>query len=405
MLECNQTHRAQLDPQSTRRWPTACTRSRPSRAEFNVDDRKPRPPKIHERKKKDHRDMFGCTAHSTAPPTQSAMDDHSLSMRKRKHIAADSGIDTDSQYHHDSSRDIPAYHRRCANADCLCGAPHIYRGSATHETLRRLRSVTPVDCDAPLMDARPHASTHANLVALLRWARAVLYEDDVPDDAVGPREGTNARRDHDYTIMRAASRAFAASAAEWRSIGATPGRVRDATPDNEIVARALWTVERLEAGMSSTTAPVHSAAQVRLEAVAAIRRLSLCHSEAVVTACTDAAPWCRAVAVVGTAYRSAMRRRLVRIYVAYAPVAAKVDQMRDVGDEAPYGDIPTPRSARAWFAAHGSDSATTVAHDDLDNAAHHIRGCAKPCKRVRLTPPVSACASSGDHKSMRPAAP
>ncbi|AVK77571.1 hypothetical protein pmac_cds_883 [Pandoravirus macleodensis] len=347
--------------------------------------------------------MSDCTASSTVPLAQSTTGDHPLSVRKRKRIIVGSDIDPKSQYRHHGRHEMSACHRRCANADCLCDAPHISTGSATHETLERLRSAASIDRNAPLVDARPHASTHANLVALLRWARAVLYEDDVPDDAVGPRQGTDAQRDRDYIMMRAASRAFAASDVEWRSIGAAPGRVRDATPGNEIVARALWTVERLEAGMTSTAA-VHSAAQVRLEAVASVRRLSPCRAEADVTTCTDGAPWCRAVAIVGTAYRSAMRRRLVRIYVAYAPVAAEVDRMRDMGDEAPDGDIPTPRSVRAWLATRGNDSSTTLANDDRGSAARHNREHAGPCKRIRLAPPVSVCTSSDSFESARPVA-
>nr|UDO46946.1 hypothetical protein [Pandoravirus massiliensis] len=335
------------------------------------------------------------TAPATASVQQSAAGDRALRVRKRKCFVL---IDTsDTGLEHNHHRDGCGQYRgqRRMIADCPCGGPEFYDRSATHDTLRRLRSIAPVDPDAPLEDARPHASAHTNLVALLRWVRAVLYEDDVPDDAIGPREGTDAERDRSYKTMRAASRAFAASAAEWRSIGAAPGRVRDATHGNEIVARALLALERLEAGMCAVAADTHSAACARLEAVAAVRRLSLCYTEAAADAdsCTDSAPWCRAVAVVGTAYRSAMRRRLVRIYVAYAPTAVQVDHLRDMGDQAPDGDIPTPRSAKAWFAARGRDVPAAFGIGGSSDGHEGVVSCGAPAhahssKRVRLAPPV-----------------
>lgn len=341
------------------------------------------------------------SAHHTAPLlTQGTAKDYTASTRKRKHSIDNDGADASQQQRRPDACEMPERRLRCASNSRLCVASKRSTPSATHETLQRLRTtLSPVDPDAPLADARPHASAHANLVALLRWARAVLYEDDVTDDAIGPREGTDDERDRDYIAMRAAGRAFAAGADEWRSIGAAPGRVRDGTQGNEIVARALWTVERLEAGMT-TAAGAHSAAYARLEAVAAIRRLSSCRAEMDAALCADSSAWCRAVAAVGIAYRSAMRRRLVRIYVAYAPVAAQVDHMRDMGDEAPDGDIPTPRSVRAWSAAHENNAPAMAANDAAEAAVHRIHTHTRQCKRVCLTPPASVDMSSGDAESL-----
>ncbi|WBR15007.1 hypothetical protein pkur_cds_833 [Pandoravirus kuranda] len=336
-----------------------------------------------------------CDTPVTASLARATAGDHCA--RKRKHPTVDSGADATHQHQRrPAACEMRVSPQSCTDDDCICLAPRHSASSATHETLQWLRAaLSPIDCDAPLTDARPHASAHTNLVALLRWARAVLYEDDVADDAVGPREGTDAERDHDYVLMRAASRAFGASADEWRSINAAPGRVRDGVPGNEIVARALWTVERLEAGMLAV-ADARTAAHARLEAVAAIRRLSPRRDGKDAPRHADPCAWRHAVAAVGAAYRSAMRRRLVRIYVAYAPVTAQVDRMRDMGDEAPAGDIPTPRSVRAWFAARDNNDSAITTSDAVDTAASraHAR-TGRACKRARLTPPVCVGVSRG----------
>nr|UDO46948.1 hypothetical protein [Pandoravirus massiliensis] len=157
-------------------------------------------------------------------------------------------------------------------------------------------------------------------------------------------------------------------AVDWSRFGGDDGVLDDGDSDDGLVlddletddiVTAFWIMEQLEVGARGDGAvrtrsglvDVHGdAICLRLAAASAVKHVAPDYED-VAEVFYDLRLG-RAVGRIGRMYRSALCACLARLYVVYRDLANAVDATPCAQCLAPPGCVPTPRSVRAWVAAH-----------------------------------------------------